>query len=177
MQVVVRKDSPITEIERNRENQRMQLVFKQQQNHHDSFDRPTKSKSKSLLKGRGKDTFFLVAQDEDTPEVIRDSRKVPKNVLNQVLKQKQPKKPFIKSFQSSKNTIVPTFPNYPVHTIGKSADDRLTFHQIYGTDFERLNGRPSTTTTLQPIVPSTTKKPSFILTPPELNAPVAKFYR
>ena len=168
MQVVVRKD-PITEIGRIRENQRMQLVFKQNQANHDS--RPT-TKS-SLLKGRGKDTFFLVAQDEDTPEVVRDLRKVPKNVLNQVTKPSR-KKPF---FKSSK--IVPTFPNYPVHTVGKSADDRFSFHQAYGTDFQR--SRPPVTTTVQPFerstVQSTTKKPSFILTPPDLNAPVAKFYR
>ena len=169
MQVVVRDhhhNNPITsEIGRtkSRENQRMQLVFKQN-HHHD-----VQHHHSSLLKGRGKDTFFLVAQDEDTPEIIRDSRKVPKNILNQV-SSLPPKR-----IKSSK---LPSFPNYPVKMVGKTAEERLSFHQAYGTDFDRFRRRPQTTTTKKPLTTTTTtKKPSFILTPPDLNAPVAKFYK
>ena len=181
MQVVVREQHnnqpEIGRTTKSRENQRMQLVFKQnqlkaekQQQHHDDHHHFGRTKS-SLLKGRGKDTFFLVAQDEDTPEVIRDSRKVPKNILNQV-SSLPPKR-----IKSSKFPL-PTFPNYPVKLKGKTAEERLTFHQAYGTDFDRFRRKKPQSTTLRPLTSSspTTKKPSFILTPPDLNAPVAKFY-
>ena len=181
MQVVVREHNnnkpEIGRTTKSRGNHRMQLVFKQNQlaekqhqQHHDHQHHFGRTKS-SLLKGRGKDSFFLVAQDEDTPEVIRDSRKVPKNILNQV-SSLPPKR-----IKSSK---LPTFPNYPVKLKDKTAEERLTFHQAYGTDFDRFRRRPSSTT-LRPLTTTsisspTTKKPSFILTPPDLNAPVAKFY-
>eukprot|EP00093_Oithona_nana_P012155 12155.XXX_485606_493248_1 [CDS] Oithona nana genome sequencing. len=127
MQVVVREHNnnkpEIGRTTKSRGNHRMQLVFKQNQlaekqhqQHHDHQHHFGRTKS-SLLKGRGKDSFFLVAQDEDTPEVIRDSRKVPKNILNQV-SSLPPKR-----IKSSK---LPTFPNYPVKLKDKTAEERLT---------------------------------------------------
>ena len=120
--------------------------------------------------GRGKDTFFLLAQDIDSPNVVRDSRKVPKKVLNQV---QTPKKP-TKVATSVKK--VPTFPNYPVKMDDKP-DKELTFHQAFGTDFDVLRSKTIVTTK-----PKTTKRPTpkpstFILTPPEVNAPIAKFFK
>ena len=192
-----------------RENQRMQLVFKQQQkklkklkkqqqqqqqqqqlqqqklhnleNNHNSFSSPEAPKKSLTLKGRGKDTFFLLAQDTDAPGAIRDSRKVPKKVLNQLKKVQSAKLP------NKDPRDLPTFPNYPVNMEhdGKEAgigeDRELTFHQAYGTDFDNLRPRLSTKTTTvrkstKPVT-RTTKAPTFILTPPEVNAPVAEFYR
>lgn len=148
MQVVVKDPD-----EERHEN--MQLVFKNPfEGHvHDGLNHIHEHEGHNkALKGRGKDTFFLgVAQDFE--QVIRDSRKVPKNVLNQ-LKKQQPAKP-VKLKEN-----VPSFPNYPV----KMEDQKLTFHQAFGTDFDPA---PKSTTT---------QKPNFILTPPEKNAPVADFY-
>ena len=189
-----------------RENQRMQLVFKQQQkklkrlkkqqeqqkqlqqqklhnleNNHNSFSSPEAPKKSLTLKGRGKDTFFLLAQDTDAPGAVRDSRKVPNKVFNQLKKVQSAKLP------NKDPRDLPTFPNYPVNMehAGKGAEigenRELTFHQAYGTDFDNLRPRLSTKTTTvrkstKPVT-RTTKAPTFILTPPEVNAPVAEFYR
>ena len=79
MQVIV-KEEPV---QRN-DNHRMQLVF--QNRDHNSFSSSSEAqKSHNLaLKGRGKDSFFLLAQDTDSASVIRDSRRVPTKILKQV---------------------------------------------------------------------------------------------
>ena len=190
-----------------REKAKMQLVFRQQQEkkqreqqqlkqqqkklqeviHHDSFSRPEAPRSKLTLKGRGKDTFFLLAQDTDAPGTVRDTRKVPKKVLNQVKKSKPAK------LVPKDKKILPSFPNYPVKmgsqdgvTVG---DKGLSFHQAYGTDFDILRPKPPpslgnsrsstksvTRTTRPPSFTRSTKPSTFILTPPDVNAPVADFF-
>ena len=156
MQVVVRDPTQSSQPQTQNHENHMQLVLKHA---HDSFSSHHHNHhSPKSLKGRGKDSFFLVAQDLDSPdesELIRDSRKVPKNVLNQLTPaaKKKPAKP----------ARIASFPNYPVK-MDENLTDKLTFHQAFGTDFDAR------------ITPTTTQPPNFILTPPEPNAPIANFY-
>ena len=96
--------------------------------------------------GRGKDSFFLLAQDTDSPEVIRDSRRVlPSKILKQANE--------ISAGKFKKGQF-PSFPNYPVRI--KDVKGPFSFHQAYGTDFGQVKSlkttpspsrrRPTTTT-------------------------------
>ena len=155
MQVIVKENQD--------DHQKMQLVFKD----HNSFNGVEEPVKSHALIGRGKDSFFLVAQDqEDNPALFRDTRKV----LNQVSsKMKKPiKMPAPK---------LPSFPNYPVQMKEIQPDSPLTFHLAFGTDFE-----PSLTTTTTPsTTPSSTtttlaKRPKLKVSPPDVDALVSQFY-
>lgn len=176
MQVVVREQPTTTQKPASiRDNQRMQLVLKNKAaKKEDTFNSNINSNTitKSLPKGRGKDSFFLsfgVAQDFDSPASghIRDQRKVLPNVLLNQL-QESGSKPVIKPLKKPKKSL-PSFPNYPVTMNPDSPDSTLTFHQAFGTDFDSA---VKATTVKKPLK----KRPNFILTPPELNAPIANFY-
>ena len=111
--------------------------------HHHSFSssnqpeqktRENSNTNQALKLGRGKDSFFLLAQDTDSPEVIRDSRRVlPSKIL------KQANEISVGKFKKSQ---IPSFPDYPVRI--KDVKGPFSFHQAYGTDFGQVKSLKTT---------------------------------
>ena len=191
MQVIVKDEPPVVSAVQ-RKDHRMQLVFKKSHHskqkqqkprensnslagnhHHNSFssnqpEQKTRENSNqdSLKAGRGKDSFFLLAQDTDSPEVIRDSRRVlPSKILKQANESAAGK---------FKKGQFPSFPNYPVRI--KDVKGPFSFHQAYGTDFGQVKSLKTTpsprrpTTTTRRTTTTTTKTPITVIGKYKKNA-------
>ncbi len=180
---------------------KMQLVFKNQRADRFSFrskEKPSTGKPEQkpfkTLKGRGKDSFFLLAQDKQAPEIIRDSRRVfPATIRTQLES----------GTKIRKTTPLPNFPDFPVKIRSAKGRKIPTFHEAFGTDFDQVRPviRPTsiTTSTPRPRQPPPTPRrtttatttttttrtthshhrphhPLDTLTAPDPDAPVANFF-
>ena len=190
MQVIVKDEPPQSSSAVQTKDHHMQLVLKNK-SHSKQKQQKTRENSNSfssnnqpeqktrensnnnniqgLKFGRGKDSFFLLAQDTDSPEVIRDSRRVlPSKILKQANE--------ISAGKFKKGQF-PSFPNYPVRI--KDVKGPFSFHQAYGTDFGQVKSlkttpspsrrrpttttRGTTTTTRSKTTTTTTKTPLIVV--------------